>query len=183
MKKKIPIVILIVGFLLIVAGIAFGFYKEISEAKREKQEIEEKIVKEYQDFEIEIEKFNEIRSGYYEDINSNLYKESVEDEYDNWIKVLNDYTEAVDNVQNKSVYLQDKCIDKSYSNKDVISKCESFIIAYETVINYYTKDVNEFNEIINEYLKENDDKEEITEYNLKYSYTDIDSDGNFHGKD
>ena len=31
MKKKLPIVILIAGVLLIVAGIAFGFYKEFFE--------------------------------------------------------------------------------------------------------------------------------------------------------
>lgn len=183
MKRKLPIVILIVGVLLIVAGITFGFYKEFNDAKKEKQELEERIINDYKAFEKEIEKFNEVRSTYYTDVDDNLYQETVEDEYNDWIEVLDKYTESVDNVENTSVYLKEKCVGQNYSNQDIVNKCQSFIIAYETVMNYYTKNINDFNKVINEYLDDNEDNEEIKVYESKYNYTDIDDDGKFYGKD
>ena len=124
--------------------------------------------------------FNEIRSKYYKEVNDDLYPESVELDYENWIPILDEYTSRVDDVEEASSFLKQNCIDKSYSNKEIKSKCDAFVIAYETVINYYIKDIVSFNENIDAYFNENNvSGDKIKKYSLKYEYVDSDNDGNF----
>lgn len=183
MKKKVPVIMIVIGFLFIVLGVVFIFYSEFSSAKLEKLKIEENIVKEYNDFKKNVEEFNEVRTSYYTDVVDNLFLETVSDEYKNWILSLDTYTNSIDKVEKSSSYLKENCVDMKFSKQDISNKCDSFIIAYETVMNYYTKDINEFNTVIESYLNQDNVKEDIIKYNLKYNYTDINSDGKFIGKD
>ncbi len=184
-KRKIAIIILLLGILLITSGIGVFVYKEISTNKKNKKEIENRIIKEHNKLENKINAFNVTRGKYYNEVNDNLYPETVESEYKNWLKVLAQYTSAVDEFEESSKYLKQNCVGKYYSNKDVSNKCKAFIIEYETVINYYTKDIESFNENINLYYSNNkidEEKSEIKKYNTKYDYIDIDTDGEFKGK-
>lgn len=185
-KRKFSLLILIFGILLIILGISIFIYQEITTNKKNQKQLENTITEKHEIFRNKVELFNEVRSKYYIEVNDNLYPESVESEYENWIVILDDYTAKVDEVEEESKYLKQNCIDKVYSNKEIMSKCDAFVIAYETVINYYTKDIISFNENIDTYYRQNtiDDKEsKIKNYSSKYNYVDIDSDGNFIGKD
>lgn len=185
-NKKLAIFMLVSGILLVVSGIITFICKEISDMNKEKKEIETNITNNYEKFRQDSEKFENIRNTYYSDVANNLFPETVKDNYQNWILVLDEYTTIVDSAEKNSYYLKEKCIDKYYPNQDIKNKCDSFIIAYETLINYYTKDIISFNNVINEYYTKNEinkEESEIKEYTLKYNYMDINSDGEFKGKD
>lgn len=185
-KRNFAVFMLILGSLLILLGIGIFVYKEVTTNKNNKKEVENNITEQHEVFKNKVELFNEVRSKYYSEVNDNLYPESVESEYKNWLTILDDYTNKVDDVENASNYLKEKCVNTFYSNKNISNKCEAFIIAYETVMNYYTKDIISFNENLNAYRTKNNinlEESKIKDYPSKYNYMDINTDGNFIGKD
>ena len=181
-NKRIAVIILVVGILLIITGLSLGIYTYINKNNEKTKEYNRNILAEYDLFKNNIDSFNEMRTIYYNDVAKNLYPESVDEEYVDWLEILNSYTESIDKVEKSSKVLKEECVNKFHSNNDVKNKCDSFVIAYETVMNYYTKDVISFNETINAYLANKKD-EDIKNYELKYDYTDINLDGKFIGKD
>lgn len=184
-KRKYAIVVLVLAVVLISSGIGIFVCKKMSQIKKNKQEIENNIIEKHNQLENKINAFNEVRSKYFSEVNSNLYPESVETEYKNWIVILNEYTKKVDEFEEASAYLRENCVNKFYSNKDASNKCRAFVIEYETVINYYTKDIEAFNDNLDLYRtnnKINEEESEIKNYPLKYNYIDIDTDGEFKGK-
>mgnify|MGYP004531853895 FL=1 len=184
MNKKIPTIFLIVGILLVIIGISLTVLKVTNNDSKNKKEKENKILEEYEKFRNKVDNFNSSRDDYYNKVAKNLYPESVENNYENWISTLDVYTKATDEVEEGSSYLKDNCVNTYYSNNDVKNKCDAFVIAYETAINYYTKDVYAFNDNLNLYRRNNiNSNSNIIDYELKYNYVDIDSDGKFWGKD
>lgn len=184
MNKKIPTIFLIVGILLVIIGISLTVFKVTNNDSKNKKEKENKILEEYEKFRNKVDNFNSSRDDYYNKVAKNLYPESVQNNYENWISTLDVYTKATDEVEEGSSYLKENCVNKYYSNNDVKNKCEAFVIAYETAINYYTKDVYAFNDNLNLYRRNNiNSNSNIIDYELKYDYVDIDSDGKFWGKD
>lgn len=182
-NKKLAVFALVVGILLIVAGLSVGIYTYINKNNEENKKYEDTILKEYDNFKVNTDTFNDMRSTYYNDVAKNLYPESVEEEYEKWVEVLKSYTESIDKVENSSNELKEECVNKYHSNEEIKNKCESFVIAYETVMNYYTKDIISFNETIDAYLNDVENEEKIKNYESKYNYTDINADGKFIGKD
>ena len=184
MNKKIPTIFLIVGISLVIIGISLTVFKVTNNDSKNKKEKENKILEEYEKFRNKVDNFNSSRDDYYNKVAKNLYPESVENNYENWISTLDVYTKATDEAEEGSSYLKDNCVNTYYSNNDVKNKCDAFVIAYETAINYYTKDVYAFNDNLNLYRRNNINSNiNIIDYELKYDYVDIDSDGKFWGKD
>ena len=184
-KRSTAFIILIIGILLIVLGICILIFKKINIEKNKQKELEKNIIENYNIFENKVSAFDENRSLYYTNTYNNLILENVKTNYKNWILVLDNYTDKVDQVEEASVYLKQNCIEKEYSNQDISNKCKSFIIRYETVINYYAKDIISFNKVLSEYRKEFnviEENSEIKDYYLKYNYVDINLDGEFKGK-
>lgn len=181
-KKIVAIVFTIMGILLIISGLSLIVYKQLN--GNNNKDKESNILKEYEIFKNKVENFNTIRDSYYNVVAKNLYPESVETDYDDWVEYLDKYTKATDEVNNVSTNLKNNCVNFYYSNKDVNNKCQSFIIAYETTINYYTKDVLAFNENLNLYRRNSyNNNKDVKDYDLKYDYVDIDSNGKFYGRD
>jgi len=185
-KKKSGIVLTIIGTVLIFLGILYAVIEGISNDKRTEEENITKIDNNYKKLSSYAEEFNKQRNNYTEKIVSNLYDESVNEEYASWIVELDEYKEIVDKIISVSQPLEDLCVGKVYPNKDTNNQCKSFTISYETCMNYFVKDVDEFNEFITSYLsKYNDSETDIKTYDLdkdKYFYIDVDDDGEFIGK-
>ncbi len=182
-NKKIMIVLVIIAAVFVLIGLSFIVYRYFDQNKKEKQEIENQIIEDYEIFRKKTESFNEVRDTYYHQVANNLFLESVEEEYESWDGIIHQYTDAIDEVENNSIQLKNLCIAHYYAEENIQNKCSSFVIAYETAINYYTKDLKAVNELIQSYKKENKEKEEIQEFSLKYDYIDLNSDGKFVGKD
>lgn len=184
-SKKIAIMICIIGILLIIGGLSFGCYTYLNRQSQQNKELENRVLSEYDIFKENVESFNELRSQtYYNEVAKNLYIESVESDYESWVEVIDRYTESVDKIENSSTFLKENCVNKYYSDEKVKNKCDSFVIAYETTMNYYTKDIISFNELITSYLKElNEEQDKIKLYEQKYDFMDINLDGKFIGRD
>lgn len=184
-SKKIAIIVCVFGILLIVGGLSLGSYIYLMRQSKEHKKVEDKILTEYNTFKDNVESFNEFRNkSYYNKVATDLYVESVESDYESWIEVIDDYTKYVDHVEEASAYLKENCVNKYYSNSNIKNKCDSFVIAYETTLNYYTKDIISFNEIITSYLRNlEEEQDKIKLYDQKYDYMDINLDGKFIGKD
>lgn len=184
-KRKLAFLMLVFGMLFIIFGVIILVYQEIHSTKYGQKKVELTIIEENDNFRKKVDSFNEERSFYYNEVVSNLFSETVEDHYEDWILILDEYTAKVDSMEAASLYLKENCVNKYYSNRDVMNKCDAFVIAYETVINYYTKDILSFNEVLKEYRRENNLDEEDTEiknYVSKYNYMDVNFDGEFIGK-
>lgn len=182
-NKKIQIIILVVGITLIIIGLSILIYSNIHEQNQNTKKKEETVLTSYNTFKGSTELFNTAWDKFQTAVSSDLFVESVEDDYDVWQESIKEYKKAVDLVENDSKELKKVCINNYYKNKDVQNKCDAFIIAYETTINYFVKDIDTYNQFIKEYKKDNDNKE-VSEYVQDiYEYIDINEDGRFIGKD
>ena len=183
-KKNLAFIILVICFLLIVSGVTYFVYDNLHEKKVENEKIENSILKDYEVFREKVDDFTLNRATYHDEVLMNLFIETVESDYDKWIPILEEYTSSVDAVENASNNLKDLCVNHYYSKEDIKNKCQSFVIAYETTMNYYTKDILSFNDILEQYRTTAiNSNENLNDYELKYNYTDINKDGNFVGKD
>lgn len=182
MKRKFTIGAIILGIMLILLGVLIPAYKSIFSSNQEVKEHAKIITKDYETFKEKVDLFNGERTTYYQKVVDNLYVESVQDEYKNWSETVASYSNSVDQVEQSSENLKELCV-KYYSDKELSNKCKSFVIAYETVMNYYTKDINAYNDIIGAYNNSVEDYKKLETFSSKYDYTDINEDGNFIGKD
>lgn len=182
-KKKLIIIIssAVVGIAIFVTLI-FMVFKQVNQDSKERKEHEQTISDKYVEFKNKVGVFNETRNNFYNEVGRDLYPESVDEGYDRWVPVLDQYTEIVDQVEDSSNELKELCVGNYYSNADVESKCQAFIIAYEKVFNYYVKDITAFNNTMDKYREGSYGSKEVSNYELKYDYKDINSDGNFVGK-
>ena len=178
--KKNAVIIIISSILVI--GIIVGIVlvsNKIKENNKIKKEKENNIVENYFKFKEKVEDFNMQRKIYTNQVDSDLFVESVY-KYEDWIKELDAFTEKIEAVESVSGYLKENCVNKLYDNQDVKNKCDAFIIAYETAFNYYVKDVMHFNESMEEFSSKS---KTYDKYELNYEYVDINKDGKFFGKD
>ncbi len=182
-NKKILVILSVIAGLFVLIGLSFMVYRYFDQDKKEKEKIENEIVSDYATFRKKTEDFNEVRDIYYHQVANDLFLESVEEEYDHWKEIIQQYTNITDEVENSAGQLKNLCIDHYYEKEEIQNKCSSFVIAYETAINYYTKDLKAVNELIQTYQKENKENEKIKEFSFSYDYIDLNSDGKFVGKD
>ena len=175
--KRIKMILIITCIVIVIALIGFGIFTVIDKSnkdRKERQKREKEIVNNFEAFKDAAYAFGdesiEYRSWIKDDINdATIYQ------YDAWILSLDTMTSAVDDMEKVAPIFKNNCINKKYSNKDVQEKCDSFMEAYEEIINTYVIDVEDFNTKIAE-LKEKTKKEELKEYELKYKKVDINKD-------
>lgn len=185
MSNKKIMTITIIGTVLIFLGALLMVVDILKSQDKEKREQEKEILTYYTEFKKYASKFADKRQEYTEKVVENLYPESVNQEYKTWIEELDSYKNLVDKAIIPAKSLKKLCVGKVYSNKDIQNDCTAYVINYETIMNYFVKDVEEFNLFITDYLKENKSNE-VKTYNLdskNYYYLDVDDDGKFIGKD
>ncbi len=114
--------------------------------------------------------------------------------YDRYDKITTDFRNLenyVIDVENESIYLNQNCINKMYSNRDTNAKCMAYISNFEKTVNMFVSDVEYLNKKIDEYNewyqtnKEENDKNKSLEHLTvsRYSeYIDINGDGTYLGK-
>lgn len=185
-KKTKIIIFTVVGILLIFLGITFSVVSLLNRESKEIQKAQEDVKNKYRDFKTEADQFTEARKKYQNVVSNNLYVESVEEEYETWIQALEAYQKVVGKVVSKAKPVGDVCIGRSYPDQNVMANCEAYMINYETVMNYFVKDVESFNKFLEEYYTDyKGDKEKYPTYELKeeYHYIDVNDDGKFIGKE
>lgn len=185
-KKTKVIICIAVGVLIVVLGVTFSVVTLMNKERKNMQDRQNEVKEKYHAFKVEADKFADVRKSYQTTVVENMYVESVEEEYKNWIEELKKYQEVVDKVLEQTKPVGDLCIDKTYSDQTVMANCKAYMINHETVMNYFVKDVEEFNQFMEKYYKDyKGNKEKYPLYTIeeKYHYIDINDDGNYIGKD
>ncbi len=187
-NKSVKIILCIVlGLVLIVSGIGVSVAMTVKEDRQQLQDLQNDIQDKYKGFKKEADLFPEARKNYQTNVVENLYIEAVTEEYAGWIEAIDAYRKIVDAVLAEAEPLKDLCIEKIYPDVTTKNDCEAYTINYETVMNYFVKDVEAFNEFMQKYYDEYEgDSETYPLYQLekeKYQYIDINDDGKYIGKD
>ncbi|MDD6223496.1 MAG: hypothetical protein PUB18_00660 [bacterium] len=183
MGMKRNIILAVCGFFCVFIGIVLGVAHAMQDDKKQNDEAISSVLRYYQKLEVEANAFNEKKKEYAEIVLGDLYDESVLEEYSNWIQTIVDYQEIVDAIVEISQPLNQLC-NQTYGDNDANNACKSYQISYETCMNYFVKDIEEFNTFIDSYLARYSDTA-IKRYELdsnKYYYIDVDLDGEFVGK-
>ena len=187
MGKKKGLILLIIGTVLVFLGLLLTVLEVMNNDKKEEEEKISELTTHYDKFMSYANKFNDVRKHYYDVVVNDLYNESVKDNYEIWIKELDDYKKLVDQIIEEATPLQTLCVGQVYNDKEINNNCEAYVINYETFMNYFMKDVEEFNKFITTYLAEyapKDSKVELFQLDSnKYQYIDVNDDGKFIGKD
>lgn len=188
MKNKLVIILLILGALLLISGgvlMIVAGYKEDKAAVTKTMNI---IVDDYETFRKKVESFSGLRESIYNEVMNTQYYTEVYTNYAINIQKLQQYENAVVEVENSTKNLKNNCIDKKYNDQTVVNKCNAFVINYEQSINYFINDINRFNDRIKGYnawvtTQTDTTYKELTEYSAKYKeYIDINNDKIFSGK-
>lgn len=186
-KSTKLIICIVLGFVLIVAGVGISVAVTVNQDHEQLKKLENDIQNKYKLFKAEADLFPDARKSYQTTVVENLYIESVSEEYEGWIESLESYRKVVDNVVSKAEPLKDLCIGKEYTDQTTKNDCDAYTINYETIMNYFVKDAEAFNEFMSSYYKDyGGDSETYPLYSLdgkKYQYIDINDDGKFIGKD
>ena len=188
MGKKKGIILIIISILLIFIGVIVSVITSMNESKKEMDTKIQSIEESYNVFQPLTEDFQAQRKSYVQTVVVDLFYESVEENYTVWIDEIKEYHQVVDKIIGAAQPLNELCIGQEYIDGDTINRCNAYINNYETVMNYFVKDMNEFNEFLEEYKTsyETENNSEIISYKLdseKYNYVDVNDDGKFIGKD
>ena len=185
-KKTRVIICIAVGVLIVVLGATFSVINLMNKEKENIQDRQDEVKEKYHAFKVEADKFADARKKYQTKVVESLYVESVEEEYKKWIEELMAYQQVVDKILAQTKPVGDLCIEKKYPDQTVMANCKAYMINHETVMNYFVKDVEEFNQFMEKYHKDyKGDKAKYPLYDIeeKYHYIDINDDGNYIGKD
>lgn len=179
--KKNSILIAVLGTLLLVLGIVINFVININNKNKELKDTKNEIITNYSKLEEDMQIFNGEREIIL-NISNNYYDENLVYNYTSWVSSFDDYLSSVKNIAGYKNFILDKCVDKDYNDSNVNSKCQSMMMSYETVINYFVKDVTAFNNFLESYnASHSNDTKELFSLN-GYNYIDIDDDGKYLGK-
>lgn len=188
MKNKLALILLILGLLLLASGGALLVVNGFKDEKEDLTKTMNIIVDDYEIFRKKVETFSTLREKIYNEVMNTQYYTDVYTNYNADIQQLKQYENAVTEIENISKNLKNSCIGKSFSDQDVINKCNAFIINYEQSINYFINDIDRFNSRIKDYntwlnTQTNTQYQTLAEYNAKYKdYVDVNNDKNFSGK-
>ena len=187
MKRKISLVIAIVGLVSLIAGGSLLF-KSLTASRDEYESLKTSIVNDYEDFKVKIESFSEERTNVYEGLNKITYLTDVVANYDLLVAEYDKYGETLKSIEEASKDLKVNCYKKDFVETEITNKVSAFTINYEQAINYYIQDVEKFNEKVrsyNEWVNTNNLQatyKVYAEYESLYKdYVDINGDGIFNG--
>lgn len=189
MGKKKTIVIVIVAILILLISVG-ATYSAIVLMNRDKEKVEKQqaeVKEKYKGFKEKADLFVDQRSDFVSSVLEDLYFESVEEDYEKWMGAVTDYQKVVDNVIEVALPVDKVCIGHKYPDQEVRDNCNAYMINYETIMNYFVKDIDKLNTFMDKYYKDfNGDKKKYPKVELdssKYHYIDVNQDGKFIAKD
>ncbi len=184
-KKKLIIigscVVVFLSFVFFVLFFIFDFLDDKDKTRKEMKKIQE----EYSAFKTSIENYNTARDKVYMDLFDVLYLNTMEEMDTQNREVLKATEQVVKEVEKTSSSLKKACEGVIYPDVSINTKCSSFALAYEQVVNSYVSDVANFNEQIkkyNEWAKEQQ-RTELAKYETKLKYIDYNKDKTYSGKE
>lgn len=188
-KKKLSIILGVVGVALIIFGIILSFISNVKKDQKEMNSRMDTIVTEYSKFEKNIEEFNKKRKSLHEEFLDKVYYDTLTQNDTAYKTKLTDYETQVAKISQSTKTIREYCKNGIYySSSDVNNKCNSFKLGYEEMVNSFVDDINTYNKNITAYNKYLDDEGNTTSlkletYQTKKTYIDYNNDGKYSGKE
>jgi hypothetical protein len=188
-KKRLSIILGAVGVGLIIYGCIMAFVSNLKADQKEMNSRMDVILKEYDKFEKNIEEFNATRKSLHEEFLDKVYYETLAQNDTSYKTKLTDYETQVATISKSTKTIRQYCKDGIYySSSDVNTKCSSFKLGYEEMVNSFVDDINTYNKNITAYNKYLDDEKDTTSlkletYQTKKTYIDYNNDGEYSGKE
>jgi len=182
MKKKKTIIISI-SIIIIVAIILLimMFINNLNEDKKIVEKNINIINDSYEKLKEEVANYNDLREDMSLFIN-NFYYDTIEEKYSDNLVILNSYDEVVNKITNEIKILDSKC-DNVYSDEAINNICNNYKNDYETIVNIFINDINNYNNKLESYNKDNSKNLELFKSNYINDYIDYNNDNIYSEKD
>lgn len=187
--KKTTLVLLLLGVVSLITGFILMFVSNIKKEQKELNDRIQPIINGYDKFSKELEDINKNRDQIHTDFLDKIYYDTFGQNNQEYKKRLINYEKQVTNLYKKNKKMISYCkADIYYSSIDANSKCQSFNLAMEQMINVFVEDISLYNKNIdsyNKYLTDNHNTEtpKLEKYNTEKKYIDFNNDGEYSGKD
>lgn len=196
-QQYIKLFSFLLGLTFIFSGVIYTFVSSYKDEKEEKKKEEVIIADEignvYKTFYQKEDDLSSFRKDLIKEFNEyvSFYSE-MEEGYDDMVDNFKKYEVYVQEIEDTSSYLKDKCKSK-YSSSDANEKCNYYYIYLEKSINMFVEDIKFFNNKIDEYNKwieaenesviKEDEHEKLEKYDSKKykDYVDLNNDGTYLG--
>lgn len=171
------------GVILILSGVGVFIISDQNEKNMKDKENSEKIVASFGAFSESATVFSDKRLEVYDTIFQDVILEDYASNKDAYDELFNAYLKDLQNMDDAGKDLKELCVNHTYKDADVVSKCSSYMTAYETSVNYFVKDVNLYNDQIELYNKTALEPITLYQSELYSDYIDFNGDGVYLGKD
>jgi len=156
--KKNKVIIIIVVILAVLIGIAYGIFKVMDSIKQDKLKIEQQIkeINEYYNILNENATIFNSKKEQFDQLMNNMYYETVSKNNDKVVNVLKEYDEIISKIKDSSNNLENRC-NIYYKDAEVMQKCNSYKISYESAMTVFVADVKRYNNFVENYNKWTED--------------------------
>lgn len=181
--KKYGKYIFIVGIILVLLGVAIFIISDQNEKNMRDKENSEKIVAGFNQFSAAATVFSDKREEVYDTMFQDVILEDYAAQKESYDTLFDEYSKSLQDMDEAGKDLKELCPNHTYKDDDIVSKCSSYMTAYETSVNYFVKDMNLYNDQIKLYNETATEPIELYQ-NTQYSdYIDFNGDGTYLGRD
>lgn len=181
--KKYGKYVFIVGVILVLLGVAIFIISDQNEKNMRDKENSEKIVAGFGNFSDAATVFSDKRVEVYDTMFQDVILEDYASLKGSYDTLFNEYLKTLQDMDEAGKDLKELCPNHTYKDDDVVSKCSSYMTAYETSVNYFIKDMNLYNDQIELYNETATEPLELYQNNQYSDYIDFNGDGTYLGRD
>ena len=181
--KKYGKYFFIVGVILVLLGVAIFIISDQNEKNMRDKENSEKIVAGFTNFSDAATVFSDKRVEVYDMMFQDVILEDYATLKESYDMLFNEYLKTLQDMDEAGKDLKELCPNHTYKDDDVVSKCSSYMTAYETSVNYFIKDMNLYNDQIELYNETAAEPIELYQNNQYSDYIDFNGDGTYLGRD
>lgn len=181
--KKYGKHVFIVGVILVLLGVAIFIISDQNEKNMRDKENSEKIVAGFGNFSDAATVFSDKRVEVYDTMFQDVILEDYAALKESYDTLFNEYLKTLQDMDEAGKDLKELCPNHTYKDDDVVSKCSSYMTAYETSVNYFIKDMNLYNDQIELYNETAAEPIELYQNNQYSDYIDFNGDGTYLGRD
>ena len=181
MKKKY--LFIGIGFVLFLTVIVCCLLL-IKSFNKDKQEVLENgniINDSYDKVKSEVTEYNQMRIDIASLID-NFYYSTIANEYEANLEKFKKYDNIVNNITNEINVIDGKC-NQIYQDKNINDICNNYKNDYETIVNVFVNDINNYNNKLANYNKDEEQYLELFKSSYISDYIDYNNDGMYLKKD
>lgn len=180
-KKSIIIVSIVLIIIIVIVTLIMIFINNLNKDKELVEDNMKRITESYDTLKEEVGNYNNLRYDILVFIN-NFYYDTIEDNYSSNLEILNNYDNVINKITNEIKVLDSKC-DVVYPNEEINNICNNYKNDYETIVNVFMNDINNYNNKLSSYNKDNNKNLELFKSNYINDYIDYNKDNIYSKKD